>query len=209
MFRFGIIPILSAIPFFTMLYCSGQQTDSIDLTWPIGEAKTIHVHREIPANSVYLDIGGHLCLGSLNYERIIFHANYFYLSARVGAGYIPGPINTISLLGLVNGIFQISNVFLIELGIGASPTYTFWQGYYNESGNASDTIYHPPGSFIDPIIAGFIGIRVQKKKGFLFRFGITPMLELTNDVEHRTAYKQLRATESFIPWVGMSFGYSF
>ena len=201
--------LLPVFLFFIVLCCSGQQPDTVDLSWPIGEVKPIQVHREIPGTSIYLDIGGHLSLGSLNYERILFHSRDFYLSARIGAGYIPPTINTVSLIGLVNGIYQISDVFCLEMGIGVADTYTFWKGYYNESGTDSDTIYHPAGSFIDPILTGFAGIRVQKKKGFLFRFGFTPLIELTNIIENRMVYKQVQATDSFIPWIGMSFGYSF
>jgi hypothetical protein len=201
--------LLSVSLFFIVLCCSGQQPDTIDLTWPVCEAQPIRVHREIPGNSIYLDIGGHLALGSLNYERILFHARDFYLSARIGAGYIPPSISTISLIGLVNGIYQVSDVFCLEIGFGVAGTYTYWKGYYTESGTDSDTIYHPADSFIDPVLTGFAGIRVQKKKGFLFRFGLTPMIELTDDIEHRTVYKQLEATDTFIPWLGMSFGYSF
>jgi hypothetical protein len=201
--------LLPVILLFTMLYCSGQQTDTVDLIYPIEGIKTRTLHTALPANSIYLDIGGHLNLGSLNYERILLRASDFYISAKIGGGYTPPSINTVSLIGLVNGIYQISDVFCLEFGIGITGTYTFWKGYYNEAGNASDTIYQAAGSFIDPLITGFAGIRVQKKRGFLFRFGFTPLLELTNVVEHRTAYRQLNAKDSFIPFVGMSFGYSF
>jgi hypothetical protein len=44
-------------------------------------------------------------------------------------------------------------------------------------------------------IHGVLGHRYQKKKGFLFRAGFTPILFLGKD-------------SGFVPWIGISFGYS-
>jgi hypothetical protein len=194
---------------FSIITCSGQQPDTIDLTLPIDLTKMQNEHRVIPDNSIYLELAGHLNFVSLNYERVFFHAHDFYLTGRAGIGYIPPSINTISLPCLVNGIYQVSDNFLLEMGAGFSLTYNFWPDYYSSGGFNSGTTFHESESFFDPLLTGFLGIRVQKKKGFLFRFGFTPLFELTNDLESRTVYKQTGITNAFLPWVGMSFGYSF
>ena len=197
------------ISILSVICCSGQQPDTTDLTELIDYTKTINKHRKIPNNSIYLELAGHLNLVSINYERVLFHENDFYITGRMGLGYIPPSINTISLPGLVNGIYQVSNRFLLELGIGFSVTYTFWPDHYSSGGLFSGSTFHESGSFIDPLLTGYAGIRVQKKKGFLFRFGFTPLIEIISDIEKRTVYKQTGITNSFLPWVGMSFGYSF
>ena len=176
---------------------------------PIECSQTPNRHWRIPQNSIYLELAGHLNFVSLNYERVFLHIYDFYLTGRIGAGYIPPSINTISLPCLVNGLYQISNVVFIELGFGVCFTYNFWKDYYSDGEEPSASTFHESGSFYDPLITGVIGIRVQKKKGFLFRFGFTPLLEFFNPLEKSTIYKQMGTTDSFLPWVGMSFGYSF
>ena len=100
-------------------------------------------------------------------------------------------------------------MFLIELGFGVNFTWTFWNGYNSDDGQVSGSTWHESGSFIDLLLTGYAGIRLQKKKGFLFRFGFTPVYEITEFPENRTSYMQLGTKDAFVPWVGMSFGYSF
>ena len=188
---------------FLLICCSGQKPDTLNLKINITE------HRKIPNNSIYLELAGQGLLVSLNYERIFFHGGDFYISGRMGFGYVPPKITTLSLPLLVNGMYQVSNGFLFELGIGFNPTYTFWPDYYSSGGLFSGGAFYESGSFIDPLITGFAGIRIQKKKGFLFRLGFTPLIELTKNMENRTIYKQFGIKNSFLPWVGMSLGYSF
>jgi hypothetical protein len=185
-----------------MIYCSGQKSDTINLKNDITE------QTKIPNNSSYLELSGQAMLVSLNYERIFFHGGNFYISGRMGFGLFSFQVTTFSLPLLVNGMYQLSNGFLFELGIGFNPTYTFWPDYQSKWLFSGGTFYES-GSFFDPLITGFAGIRIQKKKGFLFRFGFTPLIELTKDMEKRTVYKQFRYEYSFLPWAGMSFGYSF
>ncbi len=188
---------------------SGQYQDTIDLTLPIAFTKTNNSYRRIPTQSFYLELAGHLNVISLNYEKMIIHKERFYITGRIGAGYTPPTINTIGILALVNGLYQVSDVFLLEIGFGVNTTFTFWQDYTSEGVAFSRNTINESGFFVDPLLTCFAGIRFQKKKGFLFRFGFTPLIELTNIIENRTGYRQLETTSSFIPWVGMSFGYSF
>jgi hypothetical protein len=201
--------LLPFVFFLSLVCCSGQQPDTIDLSNPIALIKTKNVHLRIPDNSIFLELAGHLNFISLNYERVFFHADDFYLTGRTGLGYIPPSINTISYLALANGIYQVSDRFLLELGIGITTTFNFWPDYTGSEGMVSGNTFHERGGFIDPLLTGYAGIRIQKKKGFLFRFGFTPLLEVTDMVEDRLVYQQVGTTNSFLPWVGMSFGYSF
>jgi hypothetical protein len=201
--------MLIFICIFPLILCYGQQEDTIDLSRIIDLSKQTGVYRRIPNNSISLELAGHLNLLSLNYERIFFHAHDFYLSGRIGAGYIPPTISTFSFLEMVNGIYRVSKVLFLELGVGLNLTYTFWQDYNGSEGMPSDTLFHQRGAFVDPLITAFAGIRIQKKKGFLFRLGFTPLVELTDLVEKRTVYKQIGTTNSFLLWAGISFGYSF
>ena len=84
-------------------------------------------HSRIPANSIYLDLGGHLNLFSFNYERVFLKKKNFYMSARIGLGYTPPEINTISVLGLVNCFYRISGNILIEFGAGFNLLGRFLQ----------------------------------------------------------------------------------
>jgi hypothetical protein len=56
------------------------------------------------------------------------------------------------------------------------------------------------GGFNSMMLHGVIGYRNQKKKGLLFRAGFTPMflIPFTDDGKY-----------AFIPWAGISLGYSF
>jgi hypothetical protein len=199
--------------FFVVLFLSTVaspcQKDTIDFSVPPDFTQIIIPHRRIPDNSFFLDIAGYLNLVSLNYERIFFHRHDFYLSGRAGLGYTPPSVNMISIPAMLNGIFRVSDTFFFEVGAGFCLTYSFWQDYYSNGGLMSDTNFYKKGGLIDPLLAGYAGIRVQKKKGFLFRFGFTPLYELTNYVEQRAVYKQTGTTNAFLPWFGMSFGYSF
>ncbi len=202
--------IIFVFSFVVSFYCcSGQQPDTIDLSRPIDFSALLKKHRRIPDNSIYLELAGHMNVVSVNYERVFFHAHDFYITGRIGLGYTPPVINTLSLPILTNGFYQVSNVFLIELGFGVNFTWTFWNGYNSDDGQVSGSTWHESGSFIDLLLTGYAGIRLQKKKGFLFRFGFTPVYEITEFPENRTSYMQLGTKDAFVPWVGMSFGYSF
>jgi hypothetical protein len=191
------------------LYCSGQEPDTIDLTIPIDYSAEIYKHKRIPGNSVYIELAGHLNVVSINYEKVFYKVRDFYLTGRVGLGYIPPTVNTLTVPVLANGIYRVSDVLFLELGFGLSVTYTFWSDITTREEPYTLSTVPVSGHFMDILLAGHAGIRVQKKNGFLFRFGFTPLYELTDILENRTVYMQLDITEAFLPWVGMSFGYSF
>ncbi len=73
-------------------------------------------------NSVFFEFGGNsLYFGSVNYERILFHKNFFYLAGRIGIGfgYMPGTIMLSSPI-IVSGIFHIYKRLYGEIGIGTT-----------------------------------------------------------------------------------------
>lgn len=164
--------------------------------------------RVLPSNSVYIELGGPVLLVSLNYERVFPLGKCFYLSGRTGIGDFPSFYNTLSVPFMMNGMCQLSNSFLLELGIGVNLTYTLWPDSQG-GGGMFDSGPTVKGSFFDPLLTCLVGIRVQSKKGFLFRLGFTPLIELTKNTEKGTLYRQFGLNTSFVPWAGISFGYSF
>ena len=108
----------------------------------------------------------------------------------------------------LNVDFRIKETYAISIGVagieeGVSPNV---MGYYfggkrhrlEVGGGGSGII--ADGSFISMVVNGVIGYRYQKKKGLLFRAGFTPMFSIPFTDEGKYA---------FIPWVGLSVGYSF
>jgi len=189
--------------------CFGQTYDTVDLTTPVIK-KDARLLRVIPpTNSLYLELGGHLNLFSVNNERILLGSRDQFLSARIGAGYTPPSIQTFSLMGTVGGMFRVSRVLFFEVGAGIDITCSSWN--HPDTSELTESLKNIPvkGSFIDPLLTGYLGLRVQKQGGFLFRIGFTPVYELTDNPGYRTAFLQLGTRNRFVPWLGMSFGYSF
>ncbi len=182
--------------------CLCQEADTMAFS------KTKKDFRAIPKNSVYLELGGPALLVSFNYERVFPLGKCLYLSGRTGIGDLPSFYNTLSVPFMMNGMYQVSNSFLLELGIGVNLTYTFWPDSQG-GGGIFDSGPVESGSFFDPLLTCLVGIRVQSKKGFLFRLGFTPLIELTKNSEKGTLNKQFGMNTSFVPWAGISFGYSF
>jgi len=170
-------------------------------------------HLPFPNNSIYLELAGYsMGLGSLNYERVFFHKRHFYLTVRAGVGIKPGRYQTISFPLLVNGIYQVSNKFALELGAGTNISYTWWNSW-TETFNfwfivpVNGTVDHPAGSFFAPLLVFNAGIRVQKPKGFVFRFNFTPLINfqtLSKEVDYYTTLPRKVGC-----WFGISFGKSF
>lgn len=108
----------------------------------------------------------------------------------------------------LNVDFRIKETYAISIGVagieeGVSPNV---MGYYFggkrhrlEAGGGVSGIIED-GIFISMMVHGVIGYRYQKKKGLLFRAGFTPMFEIPFTDEGKYA---------FIPWAGLSVGYSF
>jgi hypothetical protein len=143
----------------------------------------------LPGNSLYIEIAGNAAaLVSINYERKIFSKNSFYLTGRVGFGY--GYFFDYSMLSspiIVSGIIRVFRSISYEFGLGA--TFLKIGNRTNEWAYKND---------IAP--TALIGIRIQKKSGFLFRFDFTPIYTNFNiDDPIKNVY----------PVFGLSLGYSF
>jgi hypothetical protein len=144
----------------------------------------------LPYNSVNVELFGNSYLyGSLNYERVVFHHQSIYLSARAGFGYLYAyNANIFSTPILFNIIFNVHKTISLEGGVGTTLFYT-------ASGNTHD-------SGLDPVLTGFLGMRVQAKKGFCFRVGFVPYYDFMDSGANIFP-------DHFTPWGGISFGYSF
>ena len=189
---------------FAVLLCAAQRRDTLDLSIPPEE------HRDLPNNSVFIELlGNAMLIGSLNDERVFFHEQRFYITSRMGIGYKPGQYKTISIPILVNGIYQVSNVFAVECGLGANISYTHWPSWSEEIWAImwSYVVYHDGGDMIDPLLTGNIGIRLQAGRGFLFRFGFTPVLNIKYINADLVEYSILPKKIAY--WFGVSLGYSF
>ena len=149
-------------------------------------------------------------IGSLNYERVFLHEGDFYLTGRMGIGYTPGKhFKTISFPILVNGVYQLSNSFAFECGIGTCISYTFWPDWTEQVWALFWTydVFHKGGTYFDPLLTGNVGIRVQLKNGFLFRFGFTPVYNLISISEELVNYSIIPRKVGY--WFGISLGYCF
>jgi len=90
---------------------------------------------------------------------------------------------------------------LIEEGVSPNVMSYYFAGKrhrFETGGGISGNIMD--GTIINMMVHGIIGYRYQKKKGLLFRTGFTPMFVIPFTEEGKYA---------FIPWVGLSLGYSF
>ena len=109
---------------FTGLVCINPLMAQIDTVMHLRS------HLPFPKNSIYLELVGHsMGMGSLNYERVFLHKGDFYLTARSGVGIKPGRYQTISFPLLINGIYQLSNKFAFECGVGTNISYTRWNSW--------------------------------------------------------------------------------
>jgi hypothetical protein len=146
-------------------------------------------------NSIFIELGGHaLFYGSVNYERVLYHKNFFYLTGRSGVGYGNFlSLNIISVPILVDGVFQIYRAVAVEAGIGI---------VYMKIHRLEDDV---PGGrwsgkdYATPI--GLIGLRIQAKNGFLLRVDYTPFLTSPFAQQPDQSHSQSS--------IGISLGYSF
>ena len=136
-------------------------------------------------NAWYVEVGGNGLLASVNFDKIFYEAELIKISWRVGAGYaplnlfIPAEKDFATFLFGFNEMFGMRNKYF-EVGINGGYTLGLpdIEGYID-------------GDLIS--IMGTIGFRRQSHdKGFVYRFGFTPMI-----------YPKL------LPSVGFSFGQSF
>ena len=90
---------------------------------------------------------------------------------------------------------------ILEEGVGPNVMYYYFGGKRHRlelGGGASGII--EDGDFNSMMVHGVIGYRNQKKKGLIFRAGFTPMFEIPFTDDGKFV---------FIPWAGISLGYSF
>jgi hypothetical protein len=147
----------------------------------------------LPGNSVYFELAGSAStLGSINYERKIFNKNSFYLTGRVGVGYgYFFDYNILSSPIVISGIVRVFRAISYEFGLGMTLMRI---GNKLSESNGQWTYEN------DLAPTALIGIRVQKKSGFLFRFDFTPIY---------TNYNIEDPKKNLYPVFGISFGYSF
>ena len=128
--------------------------------------------------SVFVEAGGNAGLLGATFNAELPLSKRFAL--RAGAG-----VDIFSATTIV----PIQGVFLIghgssRLELAAGVTIANEPARY--SGN-----WHWDGT--KPFFSGFVGYRFQRERGFLFRFGVVPLLW----------------TNTRLPWPGVSFGTSF
>lgn len=108
----------------------------------------------------------------------------------------------------LNVDYRIKETYAISIGVaaieeGISPNV---MGYYFEGKRhrlemgGGLSINFKEGSIYNMFVHGVIGYRYQKKKGLLFRTGLTPMIVIPLTDESKYA---------IIPLAGISLGYSF
>ena len=158
-------------------------------TFCYGQKKTDTLPRIYPNNSVYIELLGQTVLGvSFNYERVLLHRKFYYLTARAGfgAGVVYPFSSLIAFPLMINSIFRVHKGLAIELGTGINMMFV-----NIENGEGNELGIWDYGNA--PIPSGEFGLRYQGKKGFLFRFDLTPS----------TNFKE------FFCFFGFSLGYSF
>jgi len=153
--------------------------------------------RVYPNNSIFVEIAGSsIYFGSVNYERIFVHKDFFYFSGRTGIGY--GQFMGNSLLSIplfANGIFQIYNSLALEVGLGAE--------FLRIGSQKEDVPEKEPWNYSSGIIpTGMVGVRIQAKNGFLLRMTFAPYYFYTISESNIKSI-------TFSPWFGISLGGSF
>jgi hypothetical protein len=147
---------------------------------------------KLPKNSLSLELGGNACgFGSINYERLFQVSNKVYISARVGVGYFYFvSTSCVSVPIMCNVIYHVAHVLSLEAGFGTTL-------YFMRE------LEPPEEKGFDPLITGLLGLRLQHPgNGFCFRAGFTPIID-TKSTEPNVF------TQTFTPFAGFSFGYSF
>jgi len=158
-------------------------------TFSFSQEKADSLRQGYPNNSVYAELLGQTVLGlSFNYERVLLHRKFYYLTAKAGfgAGVVIPFASLISFPLMINSIFQVHKGIGIEVGTGVNMMFV---GI--EKGEGNDLGIWDNGN--KPIPSGVLGLRYQAKKGFLFRFDLTPFTNF----------------QEFYCFFGFSFGYSF
>jgi hypothetical protein len=150
-------------------------------------------------NTVYFELGGAGALLSGNVEHFHSISNSLKLSGRAGLGFYPIELGLFGGKTIYSGIVPISasliygNKFSVEAGLGLSIGW-------DDTSDAHDN--HGPIKWYN----GMLGLRYQKPgKGFLFRFGYTPIIRNKN-VCLDTNCLETRTETLIMPYFGISMG---
>jgi hypothetical protein len=147
------------------------------------------------ANTLHFELLGNGLLYSINYDRLFSHSfsgriGYMYLSADATSEDLTDPKVTVSI-----SLFPITASYLAGAGnhrleIGGGPVFAL------VSAEVNDGVQGVSGSGL-ATLTGIFGYRYQPADGgFNFRIAFTPAIVVHGD-------------EPFLPWGGMSFGYSY
>ena len=141
----------------------------------------------LPKNSIYIELLGSAWAGSINYERCLFAKSNYAINGRVGLFAYPSvyPGWFVFIPILVNYQFNIKKVTSFEIGAGQ----LFIPGLHLNEYNVN--------------LIGNFGLRLIIRKNFLIKINFTPQLFYFNK-----KYYFIK-DQNFIPWGGVSFGYSF
>ncbi len=135
-------------------------------------------------NSVYLELGGRTLIYSFNYERIVPLKNRHHFI--VGAGGAWNPISgdeSVTLFAISAG-YIYGYVHSFELGANYAQEFGDDEGLFGLR----------------------VGYRYQRKNGFLFRIGVSPLLLSVGYYEGKLFGDRFT---SLPVWPYLSFGYSF
>jgi hypothetical protein len=148
-------------------------------------------------NSVFLDLGGPGFMYSINYERFLLQdvalragIMYFGIGASSGDSSASVSMMAIPILAEYTGVRAGNHA--LELGIGLDPLH------FTATASSGGTFGGLSGWAMTGTAA--IGYRYQDPAGgFLFRATFTPLF----------IFSPGEGGSAFIPWGGISFGYSF
>jgi hypothetical protein len=149
--------------------------------------------------NVYFELGGAGVLLSGDVEHFLSISNSLKLCGRAGLGFYPTELGLFGGKTIYSGIVPISasliygNKFSVEAGLGLSIGW-------DDASDAHDN--HGPVKWYN----GMLGLRYQKPgKGFLFRFGYTPIMRFKN-VCLDSYCLETRREAQIMPYFGISMG---
>jgi hypothetical protein len=138
-------------------------------------------------NNIDFTLGGSGLLASINYGRIVAVKSNYFINLSAGIGIVP-----------FSGGFTVPHQLTFNLGTGSSFLElgfggSYWRGKSDASG-FTETLssYH-----VSPVI----GWRKHFDNNLIFRAYINPLIHITGEY-YINEY-------SFIPYLGLSLGYSF
>jgi hypothetical protein len=147
------------------------------------------------ANTIHFELLGNGLLYSINYDRLFTHSvsgriGYMYLSADGTSEDPTDPKITVSMSLIPVTMSYLAGAGNHKLEMGGGPVMAI------VSAEIDDGVQGVSGSGLATVV-GIFGYRFQPAEGgFNFRVAFTPHILIDGD-------------EPFLPWGGMSFGYSF